>query len=79
MPISLLHRLCNCCTRRHKGTHPPTCDAFPERIPTDIRLMRADHRQPYDGDNGIRFELVEGMEEEYRLALNKLTPESQAG
>jgi hypothetical protein len=32
------------------------CAAFPGGIPTPILLLEADHREPYPGDNGIRFE-----------------------
>jgi hypothetical protein len=56
MGLTLINRLCDICKHRHHGTHPPTCDAFPQRIPVDIRLMYADHRLPYPGDNGIHFE-----------------------
>lgn len=32
------------------------CDAFPEVIPDDIWNGKNDHRKPYPGDSGIRFE-----------------------
>lgn len=33
-----------------------TCDAFPEGIPDEIYIEGHDHRKPFKGDNGIRFE-----------------------
>jgi hypothetical protein len=33
---------------------PPTCEAFPDGIPTKI-LEGFDHRKPLHGDNGLRF------------------------
>ena len=35
------------------------CDAFPEGIP-DAIWEGFDHRHPFEGDNGIRFDLAEG-------------------
>ena len=43
----------------------PMCDAFPQGIPADILLSRADHRQPFSGDNGIRFDPVSEKDAQY--------------
>lgn len=55
-----LSRVCTPCHhfRRRQGR---TCAAFPERdsIPMPIWLAEHDHRTPYPGDRGIRFEPVE--------------------
>ena len=40
------------------------CKAFPMRIPQRIYSGEHDHREPFQGDNGIRWEPLEGMTEE---------------
>jgi hypothetical protein len=32
------------------------CSAFPEEIPREIAGNKHDHRKPFPGDRGIRFE-----------------------
>jgi hypothetical protein len=38
------------------------CAAFPDGIPGDIILNEIDHRDPVEGDHGVRFEPEEGAQ-----------------
>ena len=38
------------------------CDAFPQGIPDEILLSEHDHKEPFKGDHGIRFEPLPGHE-----------------
>lgn len=52
---------CLACTRFQR--RPLTaCAAFPDGIPEEILIWGADHRAPFPGDGGVRFELAEGLE-----------------
>ena len=51
--------MCHYCRHKHpRGTLPgePSCAAFPAGVPHPILDHEVDHRQPYPGDSGIRFE-----------------------
>ncbi len=60
--MDFFESLCRLCKYR-KGFG---CDAYPDGIPLDIRLMYVDHRRPYEGDHGILFESKDDSEETRR-------------
>lgn len=45
--------ICTSCKLLRKGM---TCVAFPDGIPDQILFHGFDHRKPFEGDHGIRFE-----------------------
>ncbi len=47
--------LCDTCDHRSK-TVPSICLAFPQGIPFDILIGRSDHKKPFAGDHGIRYQ-----------------------
>jgi hypothetical protein len=47
--------ICDLC-RHRAADRSRTCSAFPDGIPMPIWLARHDHRTPYTGDHGIRWE-----------------------
>lgn len=51
-----------CLTCRHYATGM-TCAAYQEKIPELIATGEHDHRQPFDGDGGLRYERAEGVED----------------
>jgi len=52
--------LCRHANRRLDGMLDRTCDAFAAGISREIFSSTIDHRQPFPGDNGIRFEPLPG-------------------
>jgi hypothetical protein len=51
------------------------CSAFPAGIPGEIMESRVDHREPVDGDRGIRFIPIEDEDAAYAEELFNPTPE----
>lgn len=44
---------------RKRGDKALKCDAFKDGIPFAIIAGEHDHRKPYKGDNGIRYEPID--------------------
>ena len=63
-PGELNASACVYCKHRITGA---TCEAFPDGIPAEITLMLSDHLTPFEGDQGIQFEPIEGIEIPSRL------------
>jgi hypothetical protein len=56
--------------RGRRRRHPSAwCAAFPAGIPEQVYFNELDHRQPVDGDHGIRF-LVRAGDEYPQYALD---------
>jgi hypothetical protein len=56
---SVLPVQCRACAHLRDGN---TCDAYPQQIPDAIVLFGRDHREPYPGDGGVRFEQAQGAD-----------------
>ncbi len=57
--------LCFYCSRVDlgDGTGKITCTAFPGGIPWALVATNFDHRQEWPGDNGVRFEKKNGVDD----------------
>lgn len=58
--------ICDACSRLRPLGDRLACEAFPDGIPDEILFEGFDHREPFPGDQGVRFELADGAEQ--RLA-----------
>jgi len=61
---------CNYCKHRRVRGITTYCAAFPNGIPDDIKWNKFDHKKPYEGDGGIRFEVIPGLETPYKNAVH---------
>jgi len=50
----------DCANYMRERSRIPRCKAFPVAIPEELYTSCADHTQPYQGDNGIRYEKYTG-------------------
>lgn len=51
--------MCYGCRHLDQDSVRHTCSAFPGGIPAPIWFSQYDHREPFPGDHGIRFEPIE--------------------
>ncbi|MER6947637.1 hypothetical protein ABT294_26755 [Nonomuraea sp. NPDC000554] len=58
--------ICDACDRLDPDRRAPSCEAFPDGIPTEIHLGGFDHRRPYRDDRGVLFVLRDGGERALR-------------
>ena len=45
-----------CASCRNHIPYTMACKAFPKGIPTELMSGSWDHREPYEGDNGVLYE-----------------------
>ena len=55
--------ICHYC-RHRSWDHRDSCSAFSDQIPLQIWNGEHDHRSPYPGDHGIRYERMSPGEEQ---------------
>ncbi len=55
---------CRHCIHFRVGRGLPRCEAFPEGIPDAIWSLDHDHREPFAGDGGTRWEARDGIDPE---------------
>lgn len=72
MPTSEMP-MCEGCARRRAEDRARQdiygCEAYPDGIPMPIVLNDVDHRKPYRGDHGMRFDPSDGTSAAYAATL----------
>jgi hypothetical protein len=63
--------ICGGCTRLIGDLKEPRCQAFEKGVPWEILLSQKDHREPYPGDKGIRFEPKDKAAADYAESMFK--------
>lgn len=53
------------------------CTAFPQGIPNEIVLSKHDHRTPFPGDHGVRFEAKTPEDAEYAANMFDRVPAAE--
>ncbi len=66
---SIATPICGGCAHLIGDLMDPKCAAFLSGIPREILLSQADHRQPYPGDQDVRFEARTPRDAEYAKSL----------
>ena len=59
--------------RNEQCTELPSCDAF-EAIPEEIFMGQVDHSEPFPGDHGVHFCLIETERQDF-IELNEVRGE----
>ena len=54
--VPQISRVCDYCRHRYLAFHQRRCAAFPDGIPMPIWRAQHEHRTPFPGDRGIRWE-----------------------
>lgn len=52
-------RVSQCTFCAHRSPDGTRCKAYPRGIPVEILFNEHDHRQPFHGDNGIRYQPIQ--------------------
>lgn len=77
-PDGLIMTQCVSCVHLAEGPYF-ICRAFPGLIPSAIVENRFDHRKPYPGDDGIRFEPKPDVSAEYLRSLGEYLDSDRTG